>query len=146
MTIRFQDLDPQLLTSSPEEPLSSSFPQLVDELTIDILELLADSTVSMHFPPPLLQSIEVVTVHLSSQTLDAVITLSSGAAILYRLDAVPAMYRDEVDNEIICLENVTTSSERRFHPTLMVLTQHGGVSTLAISDIGLSSYITQNRF
>jgi syntaxin-binding protein 5 len=137
MTIRFQDLDAQLLVSEPEAPLLSSFPRVADELSIDVLALLADSAVSEHFPPALLQGVDVSSVQLSSQTLDVVVTLNSGEVILYRSDGSSGMYWQSADDELACLEHVAVQDGRRYYPALMVVSSHGSATAASISDIGM---------
>jgi syntaxin-binding protein 5 len=138
MTIRIQDLDAHLLTSSPEDPLPSSFPRLANELAIDVLELLADSAVSEHFPPIVLQNVDIQSVQLSSYTLDVAIVLTTGEVIVYHLDGSASDYWESVDNEVICVQHVVGSSARRFHPSLMLRAQRGSVVAYSMSDIGSS--------
>jgi syntaxin-binding protein 5 len=137
MTVKFQDLNAQLLTSSPEEPLLSSFPRLASELTIDILELLADSAVSEHFPPVLLQNVDIQSVQLSPYTLEVAVALTTGEIIIYHLDGVAGRYWESADSEFVCLEHIVGTSVQRFHPTLMLRAQRGSVVSYSLSDIGL---------
>jgi hypothetical protein len=138
MTVKIQDMDPQLLVGSPEEPLASSFPRLASDLIIDLLEVLADSAVAAHFPPSMLQGVDIASVQLSSQTLDVVVALTTGEVILYQLDSSAGDYWDSQDGEIVCVQHVSGHPERRFHPSLMLKSLHGAVTSFAISDIGSS--------
>lgn len=105
-----------------------------------MLELLADSAVSEHFPPVLLQNVDIQSVQLSSYTLDVAVALTTGEVIVYHLDGIAGEYWESADSEVICLEHVAGSSARRFHPTLMLRAQRGSAVSYSLSDIGLSAH------
>jgi hypothetical protein len=127
---------------APDEPLKSSFPRLATELTIDVLAVLAHSAVSAHFSPAALQAVQIASVHVAPESLDAIVSLDSGDVVVYKLATNPERYWEVRDSPLICLEHlpVDPTAGRRYAPTLMINARRGRQTCLAGSDIGMMPF------
>ncbi|KAH9947113.1 lethal giant larvae like, C-terminal-domain-containing protein [Amylocystis lapponica] len=160
--VRFQDFSSQQLLSSPENPLSSSFPTELPALTIELASLLADPSLhltpsrtarrtspvpSQHSSrPPSVSSLipedtaRIGSVHIAPESLECVIVLRTGAVVLYKLDnpneSASFAPKDLSDAELVSLEHVNVRTGLRYHPFLGIKPAHGQVSACAVSDIG----------
>lgn len=143
LTVRFRDLSAQLLQSSDTSPLQASYPNPLPPLTIDVLSLLADPSVSSRTSPKLIEEAQIASSHLAPQSLECAVALRSGEIAIFRMAPEPtgdaAIPRTLDDPEIISATHVSTGEHRRFQPHFLLAAGRGPVSAVALSDIGTSS-------
>jgi hypothetical protein len=146
LTIRFQDLDARLLASPEETALETPFPRALDHLTIDISAIISDSALTNHLPPlvSLTGSAQISHVELARDSLDCVVSLSSGEVFVFKLpsslDRETFSNKPEASEELITLDDNILSNMSRYRPLLLVNAQRGPVSALSISDIGMTEF------
>lgn len=137
-TIRFLDVSVQLLVPPAGELIVSPFPTTLPSLSIDPLSVLSHPSICdrYHINPQQLPTVQDV--QFLAEALEVAVVISTGAIILYRLNAsrLSSEERPVDDLELASLEHVPVSSGLRFHPFLMVLPVEP-VSSFAHTSIGV---------
>ena len=131
-----------MLVPPAGELLVAPFPTTLPSLSIDPLSVLSHPSICdrYHINPqqlPVVQDVQFL-----AEALEVAVVISTGAVILYRVDAnrLSAEERPLDDLELASLEHVPVSAGLRFHPFLMILPVEP-VSSFAHTSIG-----TFNRF
>ncbi|KZT72869.1 hypothetical protein DAEQUDRAFT_663544 [Daedalea quercina L-15889] len=151
LVIRFQDLSAQLLTSSFDSPMKSSFPNALPALTIELGPLLHDPSLRLSALPSSAASIRsahdihtadhgptaVHSIYLAPESLECVAVMNHGTVVLSRLDAQDATTSpsDIADEELISLTHIPVRSKSRYRPFLGIRAGWGPVSACAMSDV-----------
>ena len=137
LSVKFQDISPQLLTGSPSSPLKTSFPAPLDFLTISIPALLCDTPLTEHERPVYHEDAEIQSVLSTSEMSECSIFLRSGHILVYaffaeaRRASPPAGPHDE-----ILLLTTVGASEGTFQLTILVDNRWGNVAACEMSNIG----------
>ncbi|KAI0783299.1 lethal giant larvae like, C-terminal-domain-containing protein [Abortiporus biennis] len=138
LKVRFQDLSAQLLISSDESPLTSSFPNLLPALTIDLTSVLTDPAVFTRTSSHFIDEARIDSVFFATESLECAISLKSGDVILYRLisEGTSTSHVNLQDEELISMQHIPLQVGERFRPLLMIMSNRGKVTACALSDVG----------
>jgi syntaxin-binding protein 5 len=120
--------------------MQTPYPNPLPSLTIDVLCLLADPSVSARISPKLLEEAQIVSSHLAPQSLECAVVLRTGEVAVFRIASVPsgdtALPKTLDDAELISASHVSTGPNYRFQPLFVINAGRGSVTALSISDIG----------
>lgn len=143
LSIRFYDLSEQLLNAS--SPLRFEYPQPIPYLTIDVGQLLRNSTLSSIFAHEK-TAISIQSIHFSGESLECLVTLSSGAVLVYYFaegglkpaaDSLDALIDLETsDDSLIPLSDLANWGADSFRPVCILDTSRGLVTQVAVSEVG----------
>ncbi|KAG6879569.1 hypothetical protein C0992_001396 [Termitomyces sp. T32_za158] len=144
LTICFEDLSAQLLIVQRPTPLQTNFPKPFLDLIIDLRPVLLDPFVNSQTSPIPMDHIRIDSVRFSIEALEAIVVLTTGEVILYRLSGPrkPGTHKDVLDKELVVLEHIP--SYRGFSPFLMLSPELGPTEAYAVSDIGLLAVAYSN--
>ena len=143
LSVRFFDLSKQLLLSS--SPLRFEFPQPLPHLTIPIRQIIHDETLTGIFGR---EAIRIQSVHLSSDSLECMIVLNTGAVLVYRFAAARGrpqtlelgdlddLLNDEEDI-IVSLADLASWSSDGFKPVCVIDARRGVVTQAKMSNTGM---------
>ena len=150
LIIRFQDLTAKLLVSSATMPLTSSFPNPIPQLTIDLTPVLSEPAIATRTSPRFFDSARIQSIELATESLECGVVLKTGEIALYRPDhgETPSNSQNILeDEELISLSHITPQPGRKFRPAFMLMPGRGSVCAFALSDIGfLASAYTDGSF
>ena len=139
LTLRFRDLSAQLLLSSDTMPLQASFPNPLPALTIDLLTVLADPSVSSHTSAKLVEDAQIVSSQLAPQSLECAVVLNGGEVAVFRQRAgapEPVAFKELEDKELVFTGHVPLPLSHKFQPVFLLTTGKGQASATSLSDIG----------
>ncbi|KAI0093981.1 lethal giant larvae like, C-terminal-domain-containing protein [Irpex rosettiformis] len=135
LTVRFRDLNAQLLVSSEAEPFLADFPTLLPELTIDLLSILAAPSIASRVSAELLQEGHIASTYLATQSLECAVVLETGEIAVFRQgEEFPK--KTVKDQELIPASHIPVTVGRKFYPSFLFITQRGPATACALSDIG----------
>lgn len=105
------------------------------------MSLLADPAVSKNFAPEYLIKAHIAHVQIASESLECVVALESGEAVVYKLrsafnDDEASRYWETPHAELVCLQHLSSLASPKYYPSLMLNTGRGRVTAMAMSDIG----------
>ena len=137
LTIRFQDISPQLLIGSVSSPLPSSFPAPLPHLTISLARLLTEPCITEARRPLTVNEAEVQSVQLTTESNECLIIMRSGHVFVFGFDGRQRHTSRFVDlyDGLIRLVHVA-SAPHTFQPLVMVENAWGRVTAAKMSDIG----------
>ena len=136
LTIRIQDVSPQLLVSSESKPLQGSFPRPLPSLTIDLFSVLSDSHVLERCSQDSLHEGSLTHVYLTPESLECIAIFKTGDTFIYRLEADGGQLKP-TDKDIISLAHILIPPPARYRPVLMIPSSRGPISAFGVSDIGI---------
>lgn len=139
LTVQFQDISAQLLLNPGSSSIHRDFPETLHAFTIEVASLLTDGSVTMHMSPSFVSKASIASVHLAQESLECAVVFKTGELVLYRLSSgehSDAVYREADDKELIIVEHVPKSANRKYHPYFMLAPGLGIISAYALSDIG----------
>lgn len=136
-TIHFQDISPQLLISTPTEPMQKDFPYPLSGLSIDIAPILVDATVISQAPNMIARSPMITSVQLAPESRECAVALSTGDVLVFKKSSgSPQPEARKVDDpELLMIDHISNPLPRLFSPYCVVLSR-GEVTCFAQSDIG----------
>ena len=138
LTIRIQDLSPQLLVSSEAKPLQGAFPRPLPSLTIDLFGVLSDPQVLERCSQDALHEGSLAHVYLTPESLECVAIFKSGDAFIYQLESDGSQLKP-TDKDLISLAHILIPPPARYRPVLMIPSTRGPISAFGASDIGISA-------
>jgi len=137
LTIRIQDISPQLLVSSEAKPLQASFPRPLPPLTIDLFGALSDPDVLERCSQDTLHEGCLSRVYLTPESLECIAIFKTGDVFIYQLEQDTRQLKP-TDKDTISLTHILVSPSTRYHPILMIPGSRGSISVFGASDIGTS--------
>jgi syntaxin-binding protein 5 len=138
LTIRIQDISPQLLVSSEEKPLQGSFPRPLPSLTIDLFGVLSDPDVLERCSQGALHEGSMTHAYLAPESLECVVIFKTGEVFIYQLESDGRQLKP-TDKDMVSLTHILISPPARYRPVLMIPSSRGPISAFGASDIGRSS-------
>lgn len=136
LTIRFQDISPQLLIGSATSPLTTPFPAPFSQLTISLIEILSDPhvAVSTGLSP---DQVGIQSVQLTSESTECLVTLQSGHVLVFAYALKERRLSEYIDHggDFLTLNHIAARA-CSFHPVIMVKDTFGRVTSSGLSNIG----------
>ncbi|KAK7695037.1 hypothetical protein QCA50_002225 [Cerrena zonata] len=139
LIVRFQDLTAKLLVSSETSPLTSSFPNPIPHLAIDLTPVLSEPAIATRTSPRFFDEARIQYVQLATECLECGIVLQTGEVVIYRLDHGEASSTSQTvleDKELIGLSHIVPQTGHKYRPAFMFMSGRGPMSAFALSDIG----------
>ena len=136
LTVRFRDLNAQLLVSSEADPLLADFPTLLPELTIDLLTVLAAPSIASQTSPELIGEGHISSTYFAPQSLECAVVLQSGEIAVFRQAEGVILQQNVKDQEIISASHLPVATGQKFHPSFLLIAKRGPATACALSDIG----------
>ena len=125
----------QLLIATGTAPLSQDFPKPLPGLTIQLQDLLDDSSI-VEILKPHIENLNIQSVHVAPEALECAVALTSGDLVVYHPSRGLPSPDIIADTEIILLNHICSTPGRRFEPYFMLTPDRGSIAACAISDTG----------
>lgn len=125
----------QLLIPTDTTRLDQDFPKPLPGLTIQVDDLLDDSSI-VEILEPHIDTLNIQSLHVAPEALECAIVLTSGDIFVYHLSTGLSPPKVTADTEIILLDHIPSTPGRRLVPYFMLTPSRGPIATCAISDTG----------
>lgn len=142
LSVQFFDMSAQLLIPTGAAPLNQDFPKPLPGLTIQVDDLLDDSSI-VEILKPHIDTLTIQSVHVAAEALECAVALTSGDIIVYHPPVGLSPSKIIMDTEIILLDHINSTPGRRLEPYFMLTPNKGSITTCAISDTGSSTHYTE---
>ncbi|KAF9041832.1 hypothetical protein BDZ89DRAFT_1060198 [Hymenopellis radicata] len=139
LTVHFYDMSTQLLLTVRPDPVDFDFPNPLPHLTIDLNLLVYDPAVAERIVPRSDLPVAIHSVHFASESLEVVVTLSTGDLFVFRLYSGqhdPGAYRKSTNPEFVYLDHLTLGRGYRYSPFVMFSPAKGSITACANCDVG----------
>lgn len=137
--VHFYDISTQLLLAVRPDPVTCNFPNPLPHLSIDLNAVLTDAAVAPRIVQLSDLPVAIHSVHFASESLEVVVTLSTGDLFVFRLKSGehdPASYRQSQNPDCLYLEHLTLGRGYRYSPYVMFSPSKGSITACANNDIG----------
>ena len=135
LSVQFLDMSAQLLIPTNAAPLNQDFPKPLPGLTIQIDELLDESSI-VEILKPHINTLAIQSVHVAPEALECAVALTSGDIVVYHPSKGVSPTKVIGDTEIILLDDIRSTPGRRLKPYFILCSSRGSIATCAISDTG----------
>lgn len=142
LTIRYQDISPQLLIGSVQEPLPTQYPAPLHNLTIYLIDILEDDQVRSvtRFASPM--DAEIQSAYLTAESSECCVVLRTGHVFAFKfsLSERPASRRFDIHEDVLRLTPLP-GRPVSFQPLALINNTFGQVECCEFSEIGTGNLL-----